>query len=177
MSPPGPIRVVSFGRRGVSGFGPAVGYAGFSSVLGRSHPNWDATVVGRARGQVPVANLMRVCGVARSRELECPASPWSAACVRPSGRGYEKRKREGVGKPIPRRSGRALKRRRETQESIDPAGLRPGRARIPAGSNALELRGIVIFWSSEQKSAMSETARGPRRRKAYGPAGGESSEG
>jgi hypothetical protein len=66
--------------------------------------------------------------------------------------------RERVGKPILRRSGCALERRCKTQESIDLRGLRPARVRISAGSKALELRGIVTFWSSEQKNAMSKTA-------------------
>jgi hypothetical protein len=74
--------------------------------------------------------------------------------------------------------GTALERRK-TQESIDP--LEPSGSgqgiRILAGSKALKLRGIVILWSSEQKNAMSETARGKRRRKAYGSARGKSSEG
>jgi hypothetical protein len=53
----------------------------------------------------------------------------------------------------------ALWRGGKTQESIGPAGLRTGIGiRILAGRKALKLRGIVIFWSSEQKSAMSETA-------------------
>ena len=66
--------------------------------------------------------------------------------------------REGVGKLTLRRVSRALKRRSETQESIDPVGLRLERKRTLSEKKALELRGIVAFWSSEQKSAMSETA-------------------
>jgi hypothetical protein len=66
--------------------------------------------------------------------------------------------REGVGKPTLRRASCTLKRRCETHESIDPVGLRPVRARTLSEKKALELRGIVAFWSSEQKSAMSETA-------------------
>jgi hypothetical protein len=44
--------------------------------------------------------------------------------------------------------------------------------RISAESKALELRGIVTSWSSEQEHAMSETAGGFRRREAYGSAEG-----
>jgi hypothetical protein len=66
--------------------------------------------------------------------------------------------RERVGKPALRRSGRTLKRRRKTQESIDPIALRRERVRILTKRNTLEPRGIVAFWSSEQKSAMSGTA-------------------
>ena len=57
------------------------------------------------------------------------------------------------------------------------AGLGSRRVRILAGSKALELRGIVTFWFSEQKHTMSETARGHRRRETYGSAGGKRSEG
>ena len=71
---------------------------------------------------------------------------------------HGKRKREWVGKPTLRRAGCALERRRKTQESIDSVGLRPDRARTLSKKKPLELRGIVAFWSSEQKSAMSETA-------------------
>jgi hypothetical protein len=58
-----------------------------------------------------------------------------------------------------------------------PAGFGPQWVRILAGSNALELRGIVTFWFSELKNTMSETARGLWRRKAYGSARGNGSEG
>jgi hypothetical protein len=66
----------------------------------------------------------------------------------------------------------------KAHESIDPHSTPVGcRERIRAGSKALELRGIVTLWSSEQKDAMSETARGQRRRKAYGSARGKRSGG
>jgi hypothetical protein len=52
-----------------------------------------------------------------------------------------------------------------------------GTVRTSAGSKALESRGILTSWSSEQKDEMSETARGHRRRKAYGSAEGKSSAG
>jgi hypothetical protein len=51
VSPPGPIRIASPGRRGASGFGPTVGYAGFSSVLGRSHPNGTPLSSGEPEGR------------------------------------------------------------------------------------------------------------------------------
>jgi hypothetical protein len=88
-----------------------------------------------------------------------------------------KRRREGAGKPVPRQAGNTLERRK-TQESIGPPDprVRIG-IRILARRNALESRGIVILWSSEQKNAMSETTRGQRRRKACGFARGKSSAG
>ena len=51
----------------------------------------------------------------------------------------------------------ALKRR-EAHESIGRGEPRFAAVRISAESNALELRGIVTSWSSEQEHAMSETA-------------------
>ena len=63
-----------------------------------------------------------------------------------------------------------------TRASV-PANLSSRWVRILAGSKALELRGIVTFWFSEQKHTMSETARGHGRRETYGSAGGKRSEG
>jgi hypothetical protein len=40
-----------------------------------------------------------------------------------------------------------------------PDGFGRHGVRISAGSKTLKLRGIVIFWSSEQQNAMSRTAR------------------
>jgi hypothetical protein len=141
----------------VSGSGPAVRLR--RVLIGsRSEPSErDVAVVGGTRGQVPVANLKRVGGVARPRNLvrwEGPGAPRGLLFGGVRG----KRMREGVGKPTLRRASRALERRRETQESIDPVGLRSARVRILTENKALEPRGIVAFWSSEQKSAMSETA-------------------
>jgi hypothetical protein len=161
---------------GRSGFGPVVGSAGSSPVLGRSHPCRDTSVVGRARGQVPAANLTRVRGIARSRRFERSGKPWSAE--RPFFRVESQKAHEGRGREAdPTAFELCSEEALQSQESIGRSGLRSGRIRTSAGSKALELRGIVVFWSSEQKSAMSETARGQRRRKAYGSAGGKSSEG
>jgi hypothetical protein len=73
-----------------------------------------------------------------------------------SGRG--KRRREGDGKPPPRRSRIALERRTKPKRVSARPRLRPGRVRILAGSKALELRGNVTSWSSEQEDALPETA-------------------
>jgi len=90
--------------------------------------------------------------------------------------GGEKRRKEGVGKPAPRCAGNTLERRKSPREHR-PHPLRRRRVRILAGSNALELWGIVAFWFLEQENAMPETARGHRRRKACGSARGKSSAG
>lgn len=76
--------------------------------------------------------------------------------------GGRKRRKEGAGKPVPRRTGNALERRKSPREHRS-APLRRSRVRILAGSKALKLRGIVAFWSSEQENAMPETAGGHRR--------------
>jgi hypothetical protein len=164
MSPPGPIRVVSSGRRGAPGFGPVVGYAGFSSVLGRSHPNWDATVVGRARGQVPVANLRRVCGVARSREPGRSAKPWSAARVRPSGRAVKAQ--EGRGREAdPTAFGTC------SEEALrNPREHRPGRASARAGTDpcreqcpgAAGHRDLLVLRAEERDVRNGKRATAPK---------------
>jgi hypothetical protein len=51
----------------------------------------------------------------------------------------------------------------EAHESIGLPQPRLSQVRISAGSKALELRGIVNSWSSEQEHAMPETAGGQRR--------------
>jgi hypothetical protein len=139
----------------------------------------DAAVVGGTRGQVLVENLKRVGSSRKGRlypqtreRLGVPvAQSPRRMCGKSTGR-------KGPGSRFHGLWGNALERRK-TQESIDPAGP-SGSAigiRILAGRKALELRGIVILWSSEQKNAMSETARGQRRRKARGSARGKSSAG
>jgi hypothetical protein len=70
-----------------------------------------------------------------------------------------------------------LWRGRKAHESIGFDELRLDEVRISAGSKALELRGMVTSWSSEQEHAMPETARGHRRRKAYGSVEGKGSGG
>jgi hypothetical protein len=73
--------------------------------------------------------------------------------------GAEVRSHEGAGRAtVTKTRGEKLREGNEAQESIDPSGLRSGWVRIFAGSKALELRGIVTSWSSEQDDAMSETA-------------------
>jgi hypothetical protein len=90
---------------------------------------------------------------------------------------WTKRMREGTGKLVLRHEGNALERRQKPRRASALSRLRPGRVRISAGSNALESRGIVNFWFSEQEYAMPETTRGKRRREAYCSAEGKSSAG
>jgi len=136
----------------------------------------DAASAGEAEVRVLVANLKRVGGTARNRLVTRSPMPWSAGRLVSSERRRRKRMREGTGSRF-HGVWRMLWRGPETHESIGPPGFGPGRARIPAGSNALEPRGTMISWSSEQENVMSETARGHRRRKTYGSAGGKSSVG
>jgi hypothetical protein len=66
--------------------------------------------------------------------------------------------RDVLGKPGACRAGIALERRKQPMRASAYADRGPPRVRISAGSNALELRGIVNFWSSEQRYAMPKTA-------------------
>jgi hypothetical protein len=124
-----------------------------------------------------VENLKRVGSVCEGRLYPQAGKALKRRAFRLPEVEREKRRREGAGKPVPRSAGNALERRK-TQESIGPPDLRVRIGiRILARRNALESRGIVILWSSEQKNAMSETTRGQRRRKACGSARGKSSAG
>jgi hypothetical protein len=53
------------------------------------------------------------------------------------------------------------------------SGFGRRRVRISAGSKTLKLRGIVIFWSSEQQNAMSRTAGRERAPEGVRLRGGE----
>jgi hypothetical protein len=96
----------------------------------------------------------------------CPSRPWSAGpSVFFGGRlvkAHEGRDREADPPASGDRSGEANRTPGEHRPVSDSG---PPRVRISAGSKALELRGIVIFWFSEQENAMPETAGGQRRRK------------
>ena len=122
VCPPGYARTSSFGRRGASDSGPSVWLRRVLIGSWSEQSEWDITVVGRTRGQVPVTNLKRVAwsqdpasshvGNALERHAHS-AFGWSR----------EKRMREGVGKLTPRRAGCALKRRKR-----NPGEHRTGRA-------------------------------------------------
>jgi hypothetical protein len=123
----------------------------------------DITVLGRSRGQVLVVEPQESC-----RFREEPAARASVKALErraPDLSEIERRKRrrEEGGRPSSRRAGKRSGEARKTHESIGPRLLRLAWVRISAGSKALELRGIVTSWSSEQDDAMSETAGGHRR--------------
>jgi hypothetical protein len=98
--------------------------------------------------------------------------PWSAGC--PSFRGGAREAQEGrireAGSPT---YGKCSGEAEETHESIGPIPLRREKVRILAVSKPLESRGIVIYWSSEQQNAMSETTRRELAPKGVRLCGGE----
>jgi hypothetical protein len=70
--------------------------------------------------------------------------------------------------------GRKLWRGKEKPKRVSAqSGFGRRRVRISAGSKTLKLRGIVIFWSSEQQNAMSRTARRELASKGVRLRGGE----
>jgi hypothetical protein len=122
------------------------------------YSSWDTTVVEGIRGQVLVENLKRVGGIERDRRTSRSSNPRSTG-----GPIFRDRAAKVQGGRVREAEPAArdwLWRGDEAQESIGPVELRFGRRRILAGSKAPKLRGIVTFWSSEQKTAMSETAWG-----------------
>lgn len=129
------------------------------------------------RGQVLVENLKRA---GRAREgSACPRAckvPGAPTRRPPRGRWDEAQEgcaREAGCAPRGDRSGEAKKPMRAS--ALADRG--PQRVRTSVGSKALELRGIVISWSSEQEHAMPETAGGHGRRKACGSTEGKRSAG
>jgi hypothetical protein len=71
---------------------------------------------------------------------------------------HEGRDREADLAALEERSGEATKPMRASARVDLGSPWSAQRVRISAGSKALELRGIVIFWFSEQENAMPETA-------------------
>jgi hypothetical protein len=147
----------------------------FSLPVGQ--PSGALHLAREAKGRVLVTNLKRVGGTARSRLVTFPARPWSAGRSVSLRRAVESARGKGTGSRSHGFVSNALERPKSPREYRPARARARGRVRILAGSNALESRGIMISWSSEQENVMSETTRGPRRRKAYGSAGGKSSEG
>jgi len=131
----------------------------------------DATVVGRARGQVLVKaprvsfDLIEV-GLFRLAQVFAVGSVLR-------GRSWA----QGGDRATGLRETESGTWERESPREHRPARVNSRRVRIFAGSKALKSRGIVTFWSSEQENAMSETAGGHRRREAYGSAEGKGSGG
>ena len=75
----------------------------------------------------------------------------------------------GAGQPVSLRIN-GFRLRNGAKPMRASAVVNPGlpQVRISAESKALELRGIVTSWSSEQEHAMSGTAGGFRHREVYG---------
>lgn len=131
----------------------------------------DATVVGRARGQVLVKAPRVSFGL-----IEVGLFRFARASANGSFLRDRSWREAEIGPPVFARRGVTL-RERESPREHRPARANSRRVRIFAGSKALKPRGIVTFWSSEQENAMSETAGGHRRREAYGSAEGKGSGG
>jgi hypothetical protein len=154
--------------RGRSGRLPPGSRASGSSGLDRPFRRADSLPVGQPtghhcrrgnRGQVLVENLKRVGRPARGSLLGRSAMPWSAARPVSPRAGVGSAGGKGAGSR-PHGGRGMLWRGQEAQESIGLPLLRLGWVRIRAESNALELRGTVTSWSSEQENALPETARG-----------------
>jgi hypothetical protein len=153
---------------------PSGGWEGRSEV--RSLPvgaiRQDAAVVGRARGQVLVEAL-RVpggpIGVVLSRLASAERQETSLRTPFRS-RGVDRA--TGLRETEMRTS-----RSEKAHESIGPNAHISRRVRISAGSKALKPGGLVNSWSTDPEHALTEPARGQRRRAAHGSAEGKGSGG
>jgi hypothetical protein len=111
----------------------------------------DSTVVGRARGQVPVANLKRVCQVFGPGSLACPARPWSAA--QPFLRGWLREAQEGRG----READFTACESSSGEAPQNPGEHRPGWTSVRAGTDlrgeqrpgAAGYRGLLVLRAEE----------------------------
>jgi hypothetical protein len=81
--------------------------------------------------------------------------PWGSGSSSSASRGTQGQK---SGNRFQFGSANRVLKRRKAHESSGRGGPRSAAVRISAESKALELRGIVTSWSSEQEHAMSETA-------------------
>jgi hypothetical protein len=129
----------------------------------------DITVVGRTRGRVLVDARTELDQVLRNpvrtrvrRYRIVLRGSGSLSSVSQGTKGQEPGNRFHFG------SANKVPKRRKAHESSGCGEPRFAAVRISAESKALELRGIVTSWSSEQEHAMSETAGGLRRREAHG---------
>jgi hypothetical protein len=115
---------------------------------------------GETEGRVLVENLKRVVA---GREAggeptvrQDPEVPGVSSPVERTQKAQEGRVREAGSTA----EGDKLWRGEEKPKRVSAqSGFGRRRVRISAGSKTLKLRGIVIFWSSEQQNAMSRTAR------------------
>jgi hypothetical protein len=150
-SPPGG-RVLP--REGVTHRVPARSVRLRKALIGtRSEPSErDIAVVGRARGQVPVANLRRVDEVARSREPERSGMPWSDA--RPPPRRGSWKSHEGTG----REAGPTTFGSNSEEASQNPGEHRSDRTSVRSGTDPHEEkhpgaaghRGLLVLRAEER---------------------------
>lgn len=119
----------------------------------------DITVVGRTRGQVLVDARTELDQVLRNpvrtrvrKYRTVLRGSGSLSSVSQGTKGQEPGNRFHFG------PANTVSKRREAHESSGRGEPRFAAVRISAESKALELRGIVTSWSSEQEHAMSKTA-------------------
>jgi len=152
------------GGQGVSGSGP-VARLRKALICTRSEPSErDVAVVGRARGQVPVANLKRVGEVARLREPERSGTPWSAA--RPPLRRGSWKAHEGMG----REAGPTAFGSNSEEAPQTPGEHRSGRASARSGTDphaekhpgAAGHRGLLVLRAEERDVRNGMRALAPK---------------
>jgi len=119
----------------------------------------DITVVGRTRGQVLVDARTELDQVLRNpvrtrvrKHRSVLRGSGSSSSASQGTKGQEPGNRFRFGPAD------TVSERRKAHESSGRGGPRFAAVRISTESKALELRGIVTSWSSEQEHAMSETA-------------------
>jgi hypothetical protein len=98
---------------------------------------------------------IRFFGTGGPAGLEIPECPEGVGLVEFASLRH---KGTGAGQPVSLQTIAVSSERRKAHESSGCGGPRFAAVRISAESKALELRGIVTSWSSEQEHAMSETA-------------------
>jgi hypothetical protein len=169
---PGPSRVQTAGRALRSGFGRHLRVMrspwsfGTGSVryrrdapVRRTRPS-DTTVLGRNRGPGSGGEPQESCRGSRGRRHpDRSTRPWSAGCPLSRREGTESAGGKDPGSRVDGGRDRLWRGERKPRRVSAPDGFGRHGVRISAGSKTLKLRGIVIFWSSEQQNAMSRTAR------------------
>lgn len=129
---------------------------------------------GETEGRVLVENLKRVV-VGREAGGEPTVRQGPGAPGAPSPRERAQKAQEGrIREAGSAAEGDTLWRGAEKPKRVSArSGFGRRTVRISAGSKTLKLRGIVIFWSSEHKNAMSRTAGRERAPEGVRLRGGE----